>query len=137
MKNKFEFLEHTADIKFKAYGKNLKEAFENSASALLNTIYDKKIKSLKRKKITVSGTDLQNLLYNFLEEFLFLIDSEGFLASEINIQKFDEKKLKIEAELSGDDSKGYKTDGVKAITYHDMSIKHDGEKFVIQAVVDV
>ena len=34
----FEFLEHTADVYVRAHGKNLEEAFENSALAMFETI---------------------------------------------------------------------------------------------------
>ena len=81
---KYKFLNHTADMKFQAFGKTLEEAFENSALALLETISKgEKIKAVKRKKIAVKGKDYESLLYNFLEEFLFLLDAEGFIASKI------------------------------------------------------
>jgi len=35
---KFKFLEHTADIKFKASGKDIEEVFDNSALALKEVI---------------------------------------------------------------------------------------------------
>ena len=37
---KFEYFEVTADIAFKAYGKNLNEAFENAGLAIFNIISD-------------------------------------------------------------------------------------------------
>ena len=81
---KFRFLEHTADIKFQSFGKTLEEAFENAALALQEVITKGiKIKSIIKKKIEVEGKDKEALLYNFLEEFLFLLDAEDFLLSEI------------------------------------------------------
>ena len=64
-------------------GKTLKEVYENSALALFNTIYDKKIKNKKKFKISIKGHDLESLLYNFLEEMLVLIDSKNFLPAKI------------------------------------------------------
>src|SRR3989344_6737674 len=80
---KFKFLEHTADRKFQAFGKTLEEVFENSALALFSIIYDGKIENKKKFKIHAKGRDLENLMYNFLEEFLVLIDSKNFLPSKI------------------------------------------------------
>lgn len=135
---KFRFLQHTADIKFQAYGNSLREAFENSALALFNAIYDGKVKENKKFKIKVSGNDLENLLYNFLEEILFLIDSKNLLPEKIKILKFDEKKFKIDAEIIGDDAKNYEISmHVKAITYNDMLIKNLKDKFEIQVVLDI
>ena len=35
---KYKFLEHTADIKFQAFGKSLEEVFSNCAYAMFNSI---------------------------------------------------------------------------------------------------
>lgn len=135
---KFKFIEHTADIEFQAFGKNLKELFKNSALALSNSIYNKKIREKKEYKIKVKGHDLENLLYNFLEEFLILFDSENFILSKIKEIKLDEKNFKIKAEIIGDDIKNYKTSmHIKAITYNEMFIKKQKEKWICQVVLDI
>jgi len=135
---KFKFLPHTADIKFQAFGKNLKEVFENSALALSNAIYDGKVKEKKKFKITAHGHDLESLLYEFLEEFLVLFDSKNFLLSKIKNLKLDEKKLKIEAEITGDDVINYETSmHIKAITYNEMFVKKQKNKWVSQVVLDI
>ncbi|MBM3234046.1 archease [Candidatus Pacearchaeota archaeon] len=134
---RYKFLEHTADVKFQAYGKSLNEAFENSALALVEIMTKKtKIKSRLKKKIKVSGKDNSSLLYNFLEEFLFLYDSQSFVLSKIN--KIKIKGDKIEAEVYGDNAGNYKiSQDVKAVTYNSMFVKKLGNKFVAQVVLDV
>lgn len=134
---KFKFLEHTADIKFQAYGKSLEKAFSNSSLALAEVMTKKtKIKSRIKKKIKVKGKDNESLLYNFLEEFLFLFDSEGFVLSKIG--KIKIKGEKLEAEVMGDNVKDYKiSQDVKAITYNSMFVKRDKGKFTAQVVLDV
>ena len=134
---KYIYLEHTADIKFQAFGNTLKEAFENSALAMFNAMYSEKIAPKIKKKIKVSGRDLENLLYNFLEEFLFLLDSEGFFLSNVKV-KIDEKKLNLEADLSGDDAKNYPIGlDVKAVTYNSMFVNKEKGKWVCQVLIDV
>ena len=135
---KFKFLEHTADVKFQAFGKNLEEVFENSALAMFKVMSDKKIKPLVKKKIKVNGKDLENLLYNFLEELIFLLDSKNFFLAKINKIKINEKKLTAEAEISGDNVEEYETKlDVKAITYNEMFVKKIGKDWVAQVVLDV
>ena len=135
---KYKFIPHTADIKFQAYGKNIEEVFSNSALAMLSDIYGKKVKENKKIKIKVKGQDYESLLYNFLEEFLFLLDSKRFLASKVKKIKIDKKKFKLEAEIVGDDAKTYGfTNTVKAITYNDMFVKNKGNKWTVQVVLDV
>ena len=135
---KFKFLPHTADRKFQAFGKTIEEVFKNSALALFKTIYDEKISEKKKFKIYAKGKDLENLMYNFLEEFLVLIDSKNFLPSQIKNLKLNKEKLKIEAEVLGDDAENYNvSEHVKAITYNEMFIKKIKGKWVSQVVLDI
>jgi len=139
---KYEYLPHTADVKFRAYGKNLEETFSNAATAMMNIMVDtKKVKTATTKKIETEGDDLQSLLYNFLEQFLILMDSENlFLTTikELKITTTTTKKngsYKLTATIAGDDAGRYETIGpqVKAITYNDMTVTDK----IAQAVVDI
>ncbi len=134
---KYKFLKHTGNIKFQAFGKTEKEMFENAALALKKImIKNIKIKSVIKKKIKVQGGDKEGLLYNFLEEFLFLLDSEDFLLSEISKIKIKDKEL--ETEIEGDNAENYRfKNDVKAITYNEMFVKKEKNKYVCQVVVDV
>jgi SHS2 domain-containing protein len=138
---KYKFLSHTADVKFQAFGKTINEAFENAFYALKENLCNKiKVKPVTEKIVRIKGNDLGSLLYDFLEEFLFLLDSEGFLPSKISDIKIDEKKFVLIAKVFGDKAKNYKfSNHVKAITYNEMFVKHDLKKkeWVVQVVVDV
>jgi len=135
MTDKFKFLEHTADAKFQAYGKTLDKAFENAALAMFNVMYKGKVKKTGKYKIKVKGSDKESLLYNFLEELLFLLDTKSFFLSSAKVKITDNM---LEAEVSGDSAKNYKvmTD-VKAVTYNEMFIKHEKDMWICQVVVDV
>lgn len=132
-----EFLEHKADIKFKASGSTLGKAFENSALAMFHSMYKKRVDADLKNHIEVSGRDLESLLYNFLEELLFLLDSENFFLSEIKV-RVDEKKFKLEADIFGDSAGKYPIGlDVKAVTYNEMFVKKEKGRWVCQAVLDV
>ena len=136
MPKKFQFLEHTADIKFQAFGNNIEEAFSSSALAMFNAMYDGKVKKTQKFKINATGKDFENLLYNFLEELLILFDSKGFFLSEIKTLKIKNKKLT--AEVLGGYAEDYKIHlDVKAITYNEMFIKKEKTKWIAQVVLDV
>jgi SHS2 domain-containing protein len=134
---KFKFLEHTADVKFQAEGKEIEDVFKNSGLALKETICNKtKIKERKNKKINVKGEDFESLLYNFLEEIIYLLDAKNFIISEI--KKIQIKKFKLTAIISGDTASNYQfTNEVKAVTYNDMFVKKDKGKWISQVVLDV
>lgn len=138
IRNKFKFLEHTADIKFRAYGKSLNEVFENAALAVSDTLSrGGKIKAIKKKKITVKGNDNESLLYNFLEELIYLLDAKDFVVSKAKVKITDGK---LEAEIYGDDTRKYRDlDHIKAATYAEMYVRHNTRTntWEAQVVVDV
>jgi len=131
---KYKYLEHTADIKFQAFGKSLEEAFSNSAYAMINIICEKKVRERITKRIKVKGIDKKSLLYRFLEEILFLLNTKNFLLSKV--KKIKIKGNELTAVLTGDNLKNYKLGlDVKAVTYNDMFIKE--KPFLIQVVLDI
>lgn len=134
---KFKFLEHTADMKFQAFGNSMEKIFENSALALKEAICGKiRIKDKEEKTINAEGKDPESLLYNFLEEILYLLDAEDFIIGKI--KKIKITNLKLTAVLSGDKASDYNfTNSVKAITYNEMFVKNIKGKWTAQVVVDV
>jgi SHS2 domain-containing protein len=95
-----------------------------------------KIASKIKKEINVEGKDSESLLYNFLEEFLFLLDSESFIFSRI--ENLNISKNKLNAVVYGDKMENYGfTNDVKAITYSEMKIKKNNLGYSIVGVFDV
>ena len=133
---KFEFLEHTADIKFRVYGKTLKKIFENTALAISKIISkDKKILSKKKKTISLKGKDKEKLMYNFIDEIIYLLDAENFVVAQVKVKV---KGDHLSAVFYGDDTKNYKNlDQIKSATYHEMYVKKTKSGWEAQAVVDV
>lgn len=140
--NKFKFLQHTADAKFQAFGKSLDEAFSNAALAMFSVMFETdKIKPKTSKKIEVKADNKESLLYNFLEELLFLLDAKSFFLHKVlslKISKSNEGFV-LFAEVNGDtELEKYAIHGeVKAVTYNEMSIKEEENKVVVQVVVDL
>ena len=119
----YKFLEHTADVKFRAEGSSIEEMFVAAADAMNETVRgDIKILESKERSFEVEGKDLVSLLYNFLEEFLFLLDAEDYLVAKIKEIEIEGNKLKCV--VVGDAAENYKfTNDVKAVTYSDMFVK--------------
>ncbi len=137
----YHFLDHTADVKFVAEGSTLEEAFVSSALALKEAICGEiTILEQENKTIEIKGSSLENLLYNFLEEFIVMLDSEDFLISQIKEIKVDKEKFTVIATITGDKIENYKfTNDVKAITYSEMFVKFNEDKklWETQVVLDV
>jgi len=140
---KYKFLPHTADTIFEAYGKNFEEAFANAALAMEEIMTDtSKVEPKVEERIEAFGSDMKELLYDFLERFLVLKDVKNLVFSEIVVESIEksEEGYKLSARARGEEFDSNKHEDrtlVKAVTYHGMKIgEKDGEKFV-QVLVDI
>lgn len=135
----YKFLEHTADVKFLATGKSIEEMFESAAKALFESIKgDLKIEQKEEIILSVDGEDEESLLHNFLEEFLFLLDAKGFIASRVEEIKIDLNSMELKAKVIGDNVLNYNfTNEVKAITFNEMFVRKTSNKWECQVVLDV
>ena len=126
-----------ADVKFRAKGSTIEKAFISAADALNETIRgDIKILEQQEKSFEIEGKDAESLLYNFLEEFLFLLDAEDFLTARV--KSISIKQNKLSCVIVGDSAEHYKfTNDVKAVTYNDMFVREENGKFICQVVLDV
>lgn len=140
-KTGYEFLEHTADVKFRAYGKSFEEAISNAGKATIAVMTDiRKIRQKKTKEVKIESKTKESLIYDFLEKLIFLIDTEGFLMKEIKKIKVKRQNgiLSLSAVLKGDLAKNYDVHTyIKAVTYSDMLIDESKKKCTIQVVHDI
>ena len=139
---RFEYLEDeaTADIAVKSYGTTLGEAFVNMALAMFNVMTPlEKIEPKVERTFEVSSRDLGELLYNFLEEFLFVIDVENLVFSRISVE-LDEDKFELRARCWGEPFDLERHEAgveIKAITYHLMEVKREGYLWSLRVVFDI
>ncbi len=125
----------------KAYGKTLKEAFENAALSVFNIITNSsKVESQEIKLVTKKASDLKSLLYDFLEEIIYLNDAEGLVFHSVKVEDLDEKNNTISAVFKGEpfNPKKHKAGThVKAVTYFRMSIEKVKSVYQIEFTLDV
>lgn len=138
---KYKFLDHTADIMFEAYGSSLNKLFENSGLATEETMITlSQIKQVIKKEITLENKDIENLLYDFLAELIYLKDAELLLFSKIKVKINKLNSLyKLKSELFGEKlnkTHEQKVD-VKAITYHKFKIEKENNKYKSIVILDI
>jgi SHS2 domain-containing protein len=138
---RYAFLPHTADGKFRAFGRTLEEAFANAALATASLVWDwEKVEPRVRHFIHVKGIDREQLLVKFLGEVLYLFETKRFLLGRVDGLRIrpEFSGFSLEALLEGEPlSDRHELFGdVKAVTYHDLKIEEcDG--FAVQIVVDM
>ncbi|XP_050529763.1 protein archease-like [Daktulosphaira vitifoliae] len=139
---KYEYLDHTADVQLHAWGHNLIEAFEQCANAMFHYMTEEEYIEMKESyEIEASGHDMMTLLYNFLDELLFMFSAEPFyIARKVKILEFDRENFKIKAKGFGEEfTLGKHPQGteVKAITFSNMQIHESEEKCEVFVILDI
>ena len=146
--NRFRYLDHMTDSIIEAYGGRMEDAFENSALALVNTMFDiDQVEIMNQQELTAQGHDIQSLLYDFLEKVIILISVEGFIAAAFKVEisknignEDNEGGYSLTAVAKGEDvdfdKHSYKVE-VKAITYHEMSIVQEKNRVKIRFLIDL
>ena len=139
----YRFLEHTADAYIAAYGKNMKDAFENAAVAMFDVMTEvEKVSSDVKNTVEAHGQDLCALLYNWLEALLIKSEINRMLYSKFEILKIREtaEGFKLEATIWGEKfnpKKHLQKVGVKAVTYHRMQIIEKPGKVTLKFILDI
>lgn len=128
-----------ADLLVEGRGKTLGEAVANIVLGMLNMITPLEgISEKETYRAEVESSDLQSLIFNLLDEFLFLNDSEGLTAKSLNVE-IDETKLRASAVARGERFSAATHNvgiAVKAVTYHMMRIDKTNEGYRVLMVFD-
>ena len=131
----YHYLEEigTADIAFEATGRDLPELFKDAADATMNVMIDNldAVEPRETRHIELSNDEIDMLLFDFLQELIYLKDAERLL---LRVRKvwIDEKDKKyfLKAEVAGeqlDEARHEQRADVKAVTLHEFSVeKKDG-----------
>lgn len=136
-----KFLEDVAiaDVAFEAKGDNLNEVFEACGDAVFETIANlETLGDTETYTYTSENENVEDLLYDFLEEIIYLKDTESLIFKECNV--IIKENNKIEVKFKGDkinqEKQELNTD-VKAVTMHMFSLKKEKEGYRARIVLDI
>jgi len=136
---KYELIDHTADIGIKVRGKSVGELFENAAYAMFDLIADlNRVKKREVLEVEIEGEGMDELLADWLRELLYKFNGERHLLKDFKIEEIDQKSLK--ARVRGeklDLSRHSLKMEIKAVTYYGLEIKRTSEGWQAQVIFDV
>jgi SHS2 domain-containing protein len=131
----YEILPHTADVGIAASGATLEELFSEAVRGTAAVILDTEPPPpTGAAPISASGEDPAALLAAFLEECLFLWESEGRLAvgADLRVEagRCAGKALVCEGVEAGGPA-------IKAVTYHQLRVEKVGDRWEATVYFDV
>ncbi|XXQ34078.1 RNA-splicing ligase RtcB like protein [Plasmodiophora brassicae] len=147
----FEYLPHTADVQFHAWGSSLKELFEQMGYCMFHYLTDLTTVDIDDSYdwlLEVTGDDDEDALYKFLDELLFQFNTGNEIVARqihvLDIEHTDQKRQNttVRAIVKGEPfnrSKHPLGTDIKAITYEELRIytSTDGCQYDAYVIVDI
>jgi SHS2 domain-containing protein len=150
---KYGFLDHTADIKIESFGKSLPESFSNLGLGIMSVLIDpaelgesvtqttdKNI--FVEKEIHIQSERISSLLYDFIDELLYFIDTEQLVVLNFNhmtIKRKNSDEFELICSIRGVMHNVAHQSPFKSPTYNEMVLEMDDDtkKFRLQVVIDI
>jgi len=141
----YKFLDDIAiaDVAFEATGKTLRELLESSALAVTNTMVNNldSVEHKVEKKFTVEGENAEKLLFNFLQELIFLKDAELLLFNRFKLDVIPKKnKFQLIVKAYGEKLDMKKHEllvDVKAVSLHNFKVEETKSGWIASVILDV
>ena len=128
----FAEVPHTADVAIRAWGHTVDELLVAAATGLFS-LASGDGEPTPERELEVASPDLESLLVDWLNELLYLSEVNREVYDSFSVTTEPEWHLRGSAKGRGLGS-GYTK--VKAVTYHGLSIRHEGDDYVATVVFD-
>jgi SHS2 domain-containing protein len=136
----YRWVDHTAELELAIEAAGPGDALAQALTALAELLepdVDAPAESpageLQRRSVEVAARDAAGLFAAWLEELVFLAESEGFVAQALVACTLGDQRLEtvVEGRL------GSPRPVVKAVTYHRLAFESRGDGYVANVVLDV
>lgn len=139
----YEILDRPADLGLRAWAANLPDLFAECGKALTDVIVDiDTINPADIHSADIMAEDIEGLLFNWMSEILYLFDGEKkiFCQFAITGHRTAGGTEYLQAEMRGeryDPERHQIKTYVKAVTFHQLSIKHGEGGYVAEIYLDI
>lgn len=132
-----------ADVAFEATGGGLEDVFASAAGALLDVMVDDRqtVNDKLRKVVAIEAESAEMLLFDFLQELIFLKDRDQTLlwAHQIEIERHD-ARCRLTAVMTGEKLDYARHDlvvDVKAVTMHQFKLEKIPAGWRARVILDI
>ena len=134
----FEFIDHTADAGIRVDAPTLEDLFETAGLAFSELVTSVDSVDCKvERTFKLQEDDIETLLVSWLQELLYLLDTEDLVFSRFQVRLQD---FSLEAAAWGEvfDPKIHtiKTE-IKAVTYHQLEVAKSDQGWRAQVIFDI
>ncbi len=135
----FETFDHTADIGLRVRATSLEELFVDAARGLTSLLLEnpEDIRPADVETIRLTGSEMDYLLFDWLNELLFLFESRELVFGEFQVQIGEQELMATMRGESYDRSRHRLSHEVKAITYHGLHIEQSEFDWQVELILDI
>lgn len=132
----FREIEHTADRALCIRGRDWGELLQHAARGLYSLIGAQvdPADAPRTRPLKIEADDAESLLVEWLTELAFWVEDSGFVGSRFQFEKISATRL--EARISGRRADRIERH-VKAVTYHDLTVRQSAGGLEVTVVFDV
>lgn len=144
MSGSYEFLDHPADVGFAARGATLEECFAAAAGALNDFGWEaERVEPAEGLEVCARAATLEDLMFTWLSDLLYLSDGEQRMFRSFRVArvaKQDDGHWRIDAVAQGerfDEARHRARTCIKAVTYHQLSVRENSAGWEATVFIDV
>jgi SHS2 domain-containing protein len=135
----YDVFDHTADIGLHAYGRTSSELFIHAAQGMESLMVAREqVRAMVSREITVEGHDPVSLLVAWLNELVFLFDTEFLLFRDFEIETITETQLRGRAFGEPYDARRHDLgSAIKAVTWHEAAVTPTDDGYKARIIFDI
>ena len=133
----YKYIDHTADLGIRVYGKTLDDLFINIGKAIFETQISGRVAIKKKITIELSSESIEDLFIDWCRELLYHFSVHGFIPQKYQVSIRD---TSLTAQLTGDifDQNQHTVRmEIKNPTYHNFSLKKTRARYRATIIFDV
>ena len=135
----YEEIDHTADYALRVWGKDLRELLENAGRGVIALLTGGETAPVAEwVEYGVEATEAAGLLLRAVREILYQTEAgRPPVAFEVVDAAEEPPRARCRVGLAAEEaSEGLVRRAIKAVTYHDLTIRREGEELVVTLTLD-
>jgi SHS2 domain-containing protein len=135
----YEVFEHTADVGLHAFGDTRQELFIHAAQGMESLmVAPEQVRVVTSRQVMAEGHDTVSLLITWLNELIFLFDTEYLLFRDFEIDTLTQTHLVARAFGEPYDAQRHElASAIKAVTWHEASVVQSDGKYKARIIFDI
>jgi SHS2 domain-containing protein len=133
----FRFLEHTADVQVECRAQSFEELLETAAGALYAlALKEVRAQTDAERVIDIPGNGHEDVLVRWLQELIFHLDTDRFVATSFAFETKDNRMLwaRLRGYVCAPEDRAVE---VKSATYHELDVRRTDDGFVARVILDL